>query len=90
MAIDDAEKRKSASGIQVSLIAGVTPNSSKDQEWRQQSGWGYSGIVTTVISVGENVVSFIFRPQGRRRIFKGAGKTKIFQSMARRKVFKQI
>lgn len=90
MAIDDAEKRKSASGIQATLIAGVTPNSSKDQEWRQQSGWGYSGIVTAAISVGENVVSFIFRPQGRRSIFKGAGKTRIFQSTARRKIFKQI
>lgn len=90
MAINNAEKRKSASGIQVSLIAGVTPNSSKDQEWRQQSGWGYSGIVTAAISVGENVVSFIFRPQGRRRVFKGIDRTKIFQSTARRKIFKQI
>lgn len=24
---------------------GLTPNASKDQEWRQQSGWGYSGIL---------------------------------------------
>ncbi len=44
MAIDDAEKRKCASGVQVTLMPGVTNNASKDVEWRQQSGWGYSGI----------------------------------------------
>src|SRR5687767_15295032 len=44
MAIDTAEKRKSISGIPF-LIPGVTPNASKDQEWRQESGWSYSGIL---------------------------------------------
>ena len=45
MAIDTAEKRKSASGVGgVPLIPGVTPNSLKDAEWRQQSAWSYSGI----------------------------------------------
>lgn len=44
MAIDNAEKRKSASGIQTTLISGVTNNSSKDAEWRQEAGWLYSGI----------------------------------------------
>lgn len=44
MAIDTAEKRKSISGIAL-IIPGVTPNSSKDQEWRQESGWSYSGIL---------------------------------------------
>jgi len=42
MAIDDAEKRKSISGIMLGL-PGVTPNSSKDSQWRQQSGWSYAG-----------------------------------------------
>ena len=45
MAIDSAEKRKSAVGI--SLYAsgpGVTPNASPDQEWRQEAGYSYSGI----------------------------------------------
>lgn len=43
--IDTAEKRRSASQIISGIFAsGVTPNSSKDIEWRQQSGWGYSGI----------------------------------------------
>ena len=45
MAIDDAEKRRSVAGIPFWVGLGVTPNASKDQEWRQQSGWGYSGIL---------------------------------------------
>lgn len=45
MAIDTAEKRKSVSGVMgVPLIPGVTPNSSKDSEWRAEAGWSYSGI----------------------------------------------
>lgn len=47
MAIDTAEKRKSLSGIQRSLIPGVTPTAAKDQEWRQESGWGYPGILAS-------------------------------------------
>lgn len=47
MAIDTAEKRKSISGIWLPLIPGVTPNATQDAEWRQQSGWSYSGIATT-------------------------------------------
>jgi hypothetical protein len=39
-----AEERRSASGIWLPLIPGVTPNASKDVEWRQQSAWSYSGI----------------------------------------------
>ncbi len=46
MAIDNAEKRRSISGIGMQFVAaGVTPNSGKDQEWRQQAGWSYSGIL---------------------------------------------
>lgn len=45
MAIDTAEKRKSVSGVVgVPFIPGVTPNSSKDAEWRAEAGWSYSGI----------------------------------------------
>ena len=47
MAIDNAEKRKSISGIMPTLIPGVTPNVGKDGEWRQESGWSYSGITPT-------------------------------------------
>jgi len=44
MAIDSAEKRQSISGIQVTLISGVTSNTAQDVEWRQEVGWGYPGI----------------------------------------------
>lgn len=45
MAIDSREKRQSLSGIQHFMIPGVTPNAAPDQEWRQESGWGYPGIL---------------------------------------------
>ena len=50
MAIDTAEKRKSISGIGgPPLIPGVTPmGSGLDQEWRQEGGWSYNGILAGV------------------------------------------
>lgn len=46
MAIDTAEKRRNVGGLPIILLApGVTPNSSKDAEWRVQTGWGYSARV---------------------------------------------
>lgn len=45
MAIDSAEKRRNVANIPWwAGGVGVTPNASKDAEWRQQAGWGYSGI----------------------------------------------
>lgn len=45
MAIDTAAKRRSVSGLpHHPLGPGVTPNAAKNAAWRQQSGWGYSGI----------------------------------------------
>jgi hypothetical protein len=53
MAIDTAEKRRSAAGTSFRLSApGVTPTVAKDLEWRQQAGWGYSGIPTSGGAVG--------------------------------------
>ena len=47
MAIDSADKRRSASGVAfLPLGPGVTPDSTKPEAWRQQAGWGYSGIPT--------------------------------------------
>ena len=47
MAIDTAEKRKSAAGVPyLPFLPGVTPDSSKDAEWRKQAAWGYSGSDT--------------------------------------------
>lgn len=42
MAIDNAEKRRSVAGMSVGW--GVTPNGSKDSQWRQQVAFLYSGI----------------------------------------------
>jgi len=45
-AIDTPEKRRSAFNWNVrSGPGGVTPNASKDQEWRQQALYSYSGIL---------------------------------------------
>lgn len=49
MAIDTAKKRRSLSGIQITLLPGVTPNTLKDQAWRQSSAWGYSGNLVASI-----------------------------------------
>lgn len=48
MAIDTAEKRKSAAGVigVLGMGPGVTPNASQDLEWRQEAGYGYAGIAT--------------------------------------------
>lgn len=45
MAIDNREKRQSVVGINRVVGVSVTPNSGKDQEWRQEAGYGYSGIL---------------------------------------------
>ena len=54
MAIDSAEKRRSAGGVPfLPLGVNVTPNASKDGEWRQQSAWSYSGIATDAAGSSE-------------------------------------
>ncbi len=46
MAIDTAERRRAVAALSGahSFGPGVTPNSSKDAEWRQEAGYGYPGI----------------------------------------------
>lgn len=56
MAIDTAEKRRSVAGIQVLTVPAVTPNASKDLEWRQEAGWSYPGIAAQTIVVVTNPV----------------------------------
>ena len=52
MAINNPEKRRSAAGVGFWVVGpGVTPNASKDREWRQQSGWGYSGIAAAGVDI---------------------------------------
>jgi hypothetical protein len=62
VAIDSAEKRKSVAGITLLWGPGVTPNVAKDAEWRQQAGYGYSGISAgaVVVTVGNNSQVFRF------------------------------
>lgn len=50
MAIDTREKRASIVGINYLSGPSPTPNVSKDQEWRQEVGYGYSGIAAGVIT----------------------------------------
>lgn len=49
MAINTREKRQAVAGIPaIPLGPNVTPNSSKDIEWRQEAAWGYPGIQADV------------------------------------------
>lgn len=44
--LDDREKR--ASSLSISLYpagGGITNNATQDQEWRQEAGYGYPGIL---------------------------------------------
>ena len=57
MAIDSAEKLRSAAGVGFWVVGpGVTPNASKDAEWRQQAGWGYSGIAAAEPSADATIL----------------------------------
>ena len=52
MAIDTAEKRRAVAVISHYFAGpGVTPNATKDIEWRQEVGWGYPGISAAIIVV---------------------------------------
>lgn len=63
MAIDSAEKRKSVAGIGLPAYGpGVTPNASKDGEWRQQSGYSYSGIATSSVVTTAASLAWRFSP----------------------------
>ena len=44
MAIDTRAKRQSTMGVSLYVAMSPVPNSAKDKPWRQQSGFGYSGI----------------------------------------------
>lgn len=51
MAIDTREKRASVAAIiTAALSVSPTVNASKDQEWRQAVGYGYTGILADATS----------------------------------------
>ncbi len=54
MAIDTPSKRRSAAGS-LPAMPGVTPNMAKDNTWRKQAAWLYSGIPAVVWAYG-NIV----------------------------------
>ena len=60
--IDTREKRASIAGIWIPLMPNVTPTAGKDQEWRQEVGWSYSGI----LAGGAVVSPFLFFRRRRR------------------------
>lgn len=46
MALDTAAKRRAAAVVGlVFMAAGVTPDATPDQAWRQAGGWSYLGIL---------------------------------------------
>ena len=68
MAIDTAEKRRNVSGLLTGVLpCAVTPNASKDVEWRQEAGWGYSGILPSGAVVAAAGGEFINITRRRRR-----------------------
>lgn len=70
MAIDSAEKRKSVAGVAFFIFLGVTPNVGKDAEWRQQAGWGYSGIAATEVVEITAVPRNVMKPVRSNRTLK--------------------
>ncbi len=68
MAIDTAEKRRSAAHVGSRRGPGVTPNALKDAEWRQQAGWGYSGIAVSAPAADPGSSPIILDPESWERI----------------------
>ncbi len=57
MPLDSPERRASAVSLTQSAPPSPTPNAGMDQEWRQESGWGYAAIL-----VGAPVVPPVIPP----------------------------
>lgn len=75
MAIDSAEKRRSAGGVAFHPLGpGITNNATHDAEWRFQSAWGYSGISVASPTTSTAAVAFehfVYRGNRRMRAKKG-------------------
>jgi hypothetical protein len=57
MPLDSPENRASAVSLTQSAPPTPTPNAAMDQEWRQESGWGYAALL-----VGEPVIPPVIPP----------------------------
>ena len=62
MAIDTREKRASLVGINYISGPSPTPNVAQDQEWRQEVGYSYSGILAggaaVVVGISANFIHY--------------------------------
>lgn len=62
MAIDSREKRASIVGLNYISGPSPTPNAAKDQEWRQEVGYSYSGILAggaaVVVGISANSIHY--------------------------------
>ena len=85
MAIDTAEKRKNIAGLYSFVPVSVTPNASKDVEWRQQAGWGYAGINATsppIVHFG----NFILVPFRDKRLYAEVRDKRAFASFRDKRI----
>lgn len=72
MAIDTREKRQAAALVGVALVPPtVTVNTSKDQEWRQEVGWGYPGVETGTVITGTTVTLTAYGGRAGRMTLRG-------------------
>ena len=66
MAIDTAEKRKAVAAIPgIPFAVSVTPNATPDQEWRQEAGWGYPGILAGEAAAADGPNTLMLMGVGR-------------------------
>lgn len=69
MAIDTAEKRRSAAHVTFARgLPGVTPNAAKDIDWRSQAARVYSGNSDDMVVGGGGPGAFITSLRRRRRL----------------------
>ena len=76
MPLDNRERRSSVVSLNPGAPPSPTPFAAMDQEWRQESGWGYAGIlvgaavvppvIPPVVEVAVGVIAF---PTIDRRVF---------------------
>ena len=58
MALDSKEKRASVVSTNPGAPSSVTPNTVHDQEWRQESGWCYSGVsIGAGFAIGDVIIA---------------------------------
>jgi len=73
MAIDSREKRQSIVAISLySMGPSVTANAGQDQEWRQEAGYSYSGILAGGVPAPPVVTNQVLISYGHHVAARGA------------------